>query len=96
MTEMADLKPVHFKWRMDGRVAVIDDFRSVTTCASGRTRTQKLKGQDKGHAAEVAAFAQAVTDGMIAPIPWLELRAVSLASLLAVQSLRDGMALDVS
>lgn len=23
MTEMADLKPVHFKWRMDGRVAVI-------------------------------------------------------------------------
>ena len=79
-----------------GRVAVIDDFRSVTTCASGKTRTQKLKGQDKGHTAEIAAFAQAVTAGTIAPIPWSDLRAVSLASLLAVQSLREGMALDVT
>jgi predicted dehydrogenase len=79
-----------------GRVAVIDDFRSVTTCASGRTRTQKLKGQDKGHAAEVAAFAQAVTAGTIAPIPWSDLRAVSLASLLAAQSLREGLALAIT
>jgi predicted dehydrogenase/threonine dehydrogenase-like Zn-dependent dehydrogenase len=79
-----------------GRVAVIDDFRSVTTCASGRTRTQKLKGQDKGHAAEVAAFAQAVTAGAIAPIPWADLRAVSLASLLAAQSLREGLALEIT
>ncbi|MEX2286346.1 MAG: bi-domain-containing oxidoreductase, partial [Planctomycetaceae bacterium] len=74
-----------------GRVAVIDDFRQVTTCAQGRTRTQRLKGQDKGHAAEIAAFGRALTHGATAPISWSDLRAVTLASLLAVQSLREGL-----
>jgi predicted dehydrogenase/threonine dehydrogenase-like Zn-dependent dehydrogenase len=78
-----------------GRVAVIDDFRSVTTCAGGKTRTQKWSGQDKGHAAGVDAFARAITAGGAWPISWSELRAVSLASILAVQSIREGGALDL-
>lgn len=73
-----------------GRVAVIDDFHSVTTCDSGRTRTQSLRGQDKGHAAEILAFAEAVQGKTSVPIRWAELRSVTLASILAVQSLRDG------
>lgn len=77
-----------------GRVAVIDDFRSVTTCASGKTRTQKLKGHDKGHGAEIIEFARAVTNG-ITPIPWSDLRTVTLTTLLAVQSIREGMPLDI-
>ena len=80
---------------MGGRVAVIDDFRRVTTCASGRTRTHRLKGQDKGHADEIAAFAHALTRGTTAPIPWAEIHAVTLASLLAVQSLREGAPLSI-
>jgi len=79
----------------DGRVAVIDDFRTVITCRGGRTLRTKLRGQDKGHRAEIAAFADALTGGGPAPIPWRELRAVTLASILAVRSLREGVPFDV-
>ncbi|HYE99749.1 MAG TPA: Gfo/Idh/MocA family oxidoreductase, partial [Planctomycetota bacterium] len=78
-----------------GRAAVIDDFREVTTAAGGRTKTRKGWSQDKGHRAEVEAFARAVAEGGPSPIPWEELRAVSLASILAVRSLREGVPFDV-
>jgi predicted dehydrogenase len=77
-----------------GKIAVIDDFRHITTCAAGRTKHQKLGHQDKGHSAEIEAFAASLRTGA-APIPWEELRAVSLASLLVVQSLREGTPFDV-
>ncbi|MGQ0633599.1 MAG: bi-domain-containing oxidoreductase [Planctomycetaceae bacterium] len=79
-----------------GRIAVIDDFRSVTTCVDGRTRHEKCKPQDKGHRAEVRAFANAVREGGPAPIPWAELRGVTLASILAVRSLREGLPFDLN
>ncbi len=79
-----------------GRLAVIDDFREVTTCSGGRTRKHRLPQQDKGHRAELEAFAQALRQGATAPIPWGDLRAVTLASLLAVRSLREGIPFEVS
>jgi len=81
-----------------GRVVVIDDFRLLTTCAHGKTQTRKfdlLGGQDKGHRAEIAAFADALTKGDAWPIPWPELRATSAAAILAVRSLREGTPFDV-
>ena len=79
-----------------GRVAVIDDFRSVTTCQNGRTsRSNRLRRQDKGHRAEIAAFADALVNGGTAPIPWSELCAVTLASLMAVRSFREGSPIDL-
>lgn len=72
-----------------GRVAAIDDFKAVTTSHHGRTKITKM-AQDKGHQAEVQQWAQAVSAGGPAPISWPELRAVSLASILAVRSLREG------
>lgn len=76
------------------RLAVIDDFReTLLTC---RGKPKKIRGvQDKGHRAEVAAFAQALTSGGKAPISWEELRSTTLASILAVQSLREGVPLDL-
>jgi predicted dehydrogenase len=78
-----------------GRIAVIDDFRTVTTSKGGRICRRKLGGQDKGHSAEIAAFAQALCEGGPPPIPWEEIRATTLASLLAVRSLREGMPMEV-
>ncbi|MBI1374435.1 MAG: zinc-binding dehydrogenase [Phycisphaera sp.] len=72
-----------------GRVAVIDDFKSVTSCVDARTRTHKV-ATDKGHAACVAAFVEAVRTTGVAPIAWSDLRAVTLASIHAVTSLRSG------
>lgn len=78
-----------------GGVAVIDDFRTVTTHRKGKKHIHKLGSQDKGHAAEIEAFTKSVTDGAPAPIPWSDIRAVTLASLLAVRSLREGVPRDV-
>jgi predicted dehydrogenase/threonine dehydrogenase-like Zn-dependent dehydrogenase len=78
-----------------GRIAVIDDFRTVTMCKNGRTVRRKMSGQDKGHSAEIAAFAEALCEGGRPPIPWDEIRATTLASLLAVRSLREGVPLEV-
>ena len=51
--------------------------------------------QDKGHAAEIDAFLQACFVGGESPISWPELRATTLTSLLAVQSLREGVPFEV-
>jgi predicted dehydrogenase len=79
-----------------GRIALIDDFRTVTTCHNGRIKRRKMNGQDKGHSAEIAAFANAVCTGGPPPIPWEEIRATTLASILAVRSLREGMPMEVT
>lgn len=73
-----------------GRIGVIEDFSKVITCAGGKTRVAWKGSQDKGHGAEIEAFAEAVKRGGEWPIPWGDLRAVSLASILAVRSLREG------
>jgi predicted dehydrogenase len=79
-----------------GRIAVIEDFRTITTSKNGRISRTKLSGQDKGHIAEIAAFAKALCEGGPPPIPWEEIRATTLASLLAVRSLREGVPLEVA
>jgi predicted dehydrogenase/threonine dehydrogenase-like Zn-dependent dehydrogenase len=78
-----------------GRLAVIDDFSEVVTSVGGRMKKKRAWRQDKGHAQEVEAFARAVAEGTPAPIPWDQLRAVSLAAILAVRSLREGVPLEV-
>lgn len=78
-----------------GRVAVIHDFSRTETVIGGKTSIKKLLQQDKGHRAEIAAFASAIRDGGPPPIAWSELRAVSAASILAVQSLREGVAFEI-
>jgi predicted dehydrogenase/threonine dehydrogenase-like Zn-dependent dehydrogenase len=78
-----------------GRIGVIDDFVRVELSAAGKRSTKKLLQQDKGHRAEIDAFARALAAGGEAPIPWDELRAVSLASILAVRSLREGVPFEI-
>ncbi len=77
-----------------GRMAVIDDFREVSTAQGGKIRKERF-AQDKGHRAELEAFARTLLSGGPSPISWEEIRAVTRASLLAVQSLREGIPFDV-
>jgi predicted dehydrogenase/threonine dehydrogenase-like Zn-dependent dehydrogenase len=78
-----------------GRLAVIEDYREVTVVEGGRKRTRRTWGQDKGHRGEIEAFARALAVGGPAPIPWEDLRAVSLASILAVRSIREGIPFEI-
>ncbi|MBE7463721.1 MAG: Gfo/Idh/MocA family oxidoreductase [Planctomycetes bacterium] len=79
-----------------GRVGVLEDFRQLQTASGGRIKTEKLGAQDKGHAAELEAFVRALSQGGAAPIAWDDLRAVTLASILAVRSLREGIAFEIA
>ncbi len=78
-----------------GRLAVIDDFREVTTSVGGRSTRTRPRRQDKGHDAEVEAFSRAIVEGEPASISWGDLRAVSLAAILAIQSIREGIPFDL-
>jgi predicted dehydrogenase len=67
---------------------VLDDFRELTLARNGRVTRQKSRlGQDKGHAAQVAAVVDALREGRPAPIPADQLLASSLATLGARRAL---------
>lgn len=77
-----------------GTVVALDNFLTLSVTGMGRTRTTKARmGQDKGHGAELAAFANAVVAGGPAPIPEQELIETSLATLLVLESLQKGHAI---
>lgn len=74
-----------------GRVAVLDDYRSLELVHAGRKQTQVSRlRQDKGHHAEWIAFEAAVRTGGPPPIPYAQLFGVSRASMAAQQALRGG------
>jgi len=79
----------------DGKVAVIDDFRRAEACVAGRRKKLWRGRLDKGHQAELRVLAEAITGSEGAPIPWDELRAATVASILAVRSLREGVPLEI-
>jgi predicted dehydrogenase/threonine dehydrogenase-like Zn-dependent dehydrogenase len=73
-----------------GRVAVLDDFRTLEFAGGGRRRTSRAwLRQDKGHRGIWEAFAAAVRSGGPPPISYEELAGVSLTSFAAVESLRS-------
>jgi predicted dehydrogenase len=77
-----------------GRMAVIDDFDSVTLSAEGRSQIRK-SAREKGHAAAVDAFLSAVRTGGPPPIPHGTLLNVSWATLAMVESLHTGLPVEV-
>ena len=72
-----------------GRVAVLDDFRSLETVRDGRRTTVK-KTQDKGWKNEWLAFTKAICDGGQPPIPYEQLIGVTKATFAAMEALRRG------
>jgi predicted dehydrogenase/threonine dehydrogenase-like Zn-dependent dehydrogenase len=69
----------------EGRVLVLDNFRALTGYGWKGFHRERQWRQDKGHAAEIAAFIKRVTEGGEPLIPWAELEEVTLASFAAVE-----------
>jgi len=77
------------------RVASLDDFKSGVFIA-GRKRTKFGGGaQDKGHAAEIAAFFDAARGRAAAPISLESLAATTLATFAIVESAKSGTGITV-
>jgi len=71
-----------------GKVAVLDDFRSLEMRTGGSRKLIKA-AQDKGWMQEWQAFARAIRDGDDPPIPYEQMIGVTKAMLAAVQSIRS-------
>lgn len=72
-----------------GRVAVLDDFRSLEMVLDGRRKLVR-KSQDKGWFNEWIAFSRAIQSGGQPPIPYDQLMGVTRATFAALDSLRTG------
>ena len=74
----------------EGRVAILDDFRSLALTRDGRTKREKAANQDKGFEQEMKRFLDAVRTGSEPPIPFEEAAATTRATLAALESLATG------
>lgn len=75
----------------DGRVLAFDDFVRASVYGRYRSRSPRMPGgRDKGQAAELAAFVDAVATGSPMPVPVTSLATTTRATLAVEQSLRTG------
>ncbi len=77
-----------------GRIAALDDFRTLELIHDGRRKTIRL-AQDKGWGGEWRALVQAIRTGDPPPIPYEQLFGVTRAAFAAVESLRSGQSVDI-
>lgn len=84
------LSKERFECFAGGTVVCIDNFLTWSVTRNGATKAKKSLGQDKGHRAELAAFAKAVAEGGPAPADEAELVETSLATIAILDSLATG------
>jgi predicted dehydrogenase/threonine dehydrogenase-like Zn-dependent dehydrogenase len=77
------------------RVAVLDDFRTLEMVKEGKKKTIK-RSQDKGHAAEMQAYARAISSGGQPPIPYDQLVGVTQATISAIQTIRSDQSVTIN
>jgi predicted dehydrogenase len=85
----------HLEVHWEGTSFVLDDFRSLARHADGRRREAWSGSQDKGHAAEIAAFVRAVVKGEASPVPFDEAAAATRATFAVLDSIATGAAVDL-
>ncbi|HNS38109.1 MAG TPA: bi-domain-containing oxidoreductase [Anaerolineaceae bacterium] len=80
-----------------GRAAALDDFRTLDLVRDGRHQVfQSRLRQDKGHRAGWEAFLRSLKPGSTAPIPLVDLFAVTRTTFAAMDSLRTGCEIDLT
>jgi predicted dehydrogenase/threonine dehydrogenase-like Zn-dependent dehydrogenase len=78
-----------------GRVAVLDDFRSVHVTRDGKSKTHKLGAREKGQGAALAAFLRCIREGSGDPVDVSSLFNTTRATFAAMESLRTGMPVEL-
>jgi len=80
-----------------GKIAVLDDFRSLEMVFQGRRRmTRSRFKQDKGHAASWNAFLDAVKSGGPPLIPYDQIISTTQATFAAVESIQTGVPVNLA
>src|SRR5262249_26567834 len=80
-----------------GRAAVLDDFRTLRLHRAGAATTfgGRLTRQDKGHAAELSAFLEALRNGGPSPVAPEIAAHVTRVTFAAAESVRTGLPVQV-
>jgi polar amino acid transport system substrate-binding protein len=78
-----------------GKSFVIEDFRSATSYQDGKSKTTKLREQDKGQKQEVEAVCAMVREGKPAPVTLEDLVTTTRATFRIKESLRTGLPVEV-
>lgn len=77
-----------------GRVAVLDDFRSLELVSGGKA-ARKKSGQNRGHREIWAAFTASIQEAEPPPIRYADLIGVTRSTFAAVDSLRTGRSIEL-
>jgi len=72
-----------------GKVAIINDFKSVTVYANNKSKSLKVSG--KGQKEEVGDFLQAIAKGSESPVSFESLYTTTLATFKILDSLKTGL-----
>jgi len=72
----------------NGAAAVIDNFKTMQFVRAGKKKKTRAWGVDRGHAAEMKAFVDAVRSGSPAPVELREYVATTLATFAMMESIR--------
>lgn len=78
-----------------GKTVIMDNFKTLTLASGKRIQQHKFNGT-KGHAEEIHAFVEAVRAGLASPIEYEVLRAVTVATFAAEESLQTGTSVVVT
>ena len=73
----------------EGKTFIIEDFRRARFARGGNVRVIRGRGQDKGHKAELLAFAEAVLGKRSVPVPFEESVYTTLATFRILDSVRE-------
>ena len=74
----------------EGRVAILENFRTLRLVRGGRTRRVRSANQDKGFHEEIRRYLESLRTGGPLPIPFEQSAATTRATLAALESLRSG------
>jgi predicted dehydrogenase/threonine dehydrogenase-like Zn-dependent dehydrogenase len=74
----------------EGKMVIIDDFKTITTVHGGRAHADKLRRPDKGHAAEMAAFLDMAQGREVTTLTFGDCVASTAATLKVIESLTTG------
>jgi predicted dehydrogenase/threonine dehydrogenase-like Zn-dependent dehydrogenase len=79
----------------EGRVLQLDNFRKLSGYGWKGFRGMRLRRQDKGHNAEVAAFIERITKGGEPLIPFEQLSNVTAATFAVMDAARTGQQIEI-
>ncbi len=85
----------HIEIFAEGKVFIIEDFRSARLYSGGRETKETLRRQDKGQITEIRVACAVVVEGIPAPITLRELEATTRATFRIRDSLRSGQPMKV-